>query len=705
MSSTTLKRTSSSLSSRDYQDNRGKRIKTSPEKSLPTGGKHTAKQQQPGILGKMGRVVSNFLNITPSSSQSSSSNLRSNNIPSSSQSSGTSDIDSVLQPHSGGSLALYNSYDQPTASGSSIQTLVDGYAGLSKENPVDITDDDDKSITEIIPPSRLIAQAAAASSSQNTPQIYPSLPNNQNQDLLFPESFSNRKPQSNNQLPTPANSQEDLEISQTSSNHQYLNKRNSQNESTALNHVNDRNHASSSTTNHQSEIIKLASFSHHTLKKQLSRPDVRLQTPPQTKKGWEFPRNSRSPSSSSTGSNRSYSRRDRKDRKFRSNIRSQQDIVSRRLSNYFKLISEASDQQGDERAGASARRVAKMFSGEVKSAGPAAEIAMKYFSRNGKDSKEAYRALMGVVAPKQTTLEDKTTPSTPVFSVSNKKVISQKAKQKAANFSAFKFEDQLKVLKGIQEEDEKKEREIEAKLKKPKVPTSLSPDQEAKVSNDLNDPRFTARIPKAQCDAKNIRRLKPTTWLDDEIMNFYGEMMVERSKSIGRKIHFFNSFFYQKLSENGYDSVKRWGKKFNLFDMAAIVFPVNIGNMHWTACAINLEKKRIEYYDSMGDYSGHRHNVFKCVREYLKQEHQLRKGTPFDFTGWEDDFNEKTPQQNNGSDCGVFSCQTLEMITRGRDTKKGFEFDASSMSFFRRLMVWEIGNGKLEPRTWGNPSV
>ncbi len=59
-----------------------------------------------------------------------------------------------------------------------------------------------------------------------------------------------------------------------------------------------------------------------------------------------------------------------------------------------------------------------------------------------------------------------------------------------------------------------------------------------------------------------------------------------------------------------------------------------------------------------------------------------------------------TPQQNNGSDCGVFSCQTLEALARGKDlvNLKEWEFGARNMKFMRELMVYEIATGKLVKR-------
>lgn len=38
--------------------------------------------------------------------------------------------------------------------------------------------------------------------------------------------------------------------------------------------------------------------------------------------------------------------------------------------------------------------------------------------------------------------------------------------------------------------------------------------------------------------------------------------------------------------------------------------PINIGNMHWIAAAINFKHKRFEYFDSMGDYGSTMTSVF-----------------------------------------------------------------------------------------------
>jgi sentrin-specific protease 1 len=81
------------------------------------------------------------------------------------------------------------------------------------------------------------------------------------------------------------------------------------------------------------------------------------------------------------------------------------------------------------------------------------------------------------------------------------------------------------------------------------------------------------------------------------------------------------------------------------------------------------------------------------LRSYLDKEHQDKKKAPFDFDGWDDYFSEETPQQENGFDCGVFLCQTMENLSRGVPVP--FDFTQANMPYLRRRMVWEITQQQL----------
>jgi sentrin-specific protease 1 len=55
-------------------------------------------------------------------------------------------------------------------------------------------------------------------------------------------------------------------------------------------------------------------------------------------------------------------------------------------------------------------------------------------------------------------------------------------------------------------------------------------------------------------------------------------------------------------------------------------------------------------------------------------------------------ISQDTPQQENGYDCGVFTCQFLEALSRGEEV---FNFSQRNMPYLRRRMIWEVGHAKF----------
>ncbi|TCD70067.1 Smt3-specific protease [Steccherinum ochraceum] len=244
-----------------------------------------------------------------------------------------------------------------------------------------------------------------------------------------------------------------------------------------------------------------------------------------------------------------------------------------------------------------------------------------------------------------------------------------------------------------------KDKAIETRIRPP-YPTQLPPDDDAEVDKLLRKRGMVWKCAREQVSETDLSRLRPAQWLNDEIINFYGAMILARSEANKEnpkslKVHYFSSFFWSKLKTTGYEKgrLAKWTKAFDLFQKDVVLFPVNHNNAHWTAAAINFKKKRIESYDSMGM---DRSSVYKLLREYLNAEHKNKKHKEFDFSGWTDHVLEDTPQQENGFDCGVFTCQFLETLSRGEE---GFPFTQQHMPYLRRRMVWEICNGRLREDT------
>lgn len=101
-----------------------------------------------------------------------------------------------------------------------------------------------------------------------------------------------------------------------------------------------------------------------------------------------------------------------------------------------------------------------------------------------------------------------------------------------------------------------------------------------------------------------------------------------------------------------------------------------------------MKNKTIRYYDSMGHPN---QLVLEALEQYLKDESMDKKKVRFDMSDWTIEHVRDCPQQKNGSDCGVFSCQFAEFISR--DSQVSFE--QQHMQYFRRKMIYEIATGKL----------
>ena len=187
---------------------------------------------------------------------------------------------------------------------------------------------------------------------------------------------------------------------------------------------------------------------------------------------------------------------------------------------------------------------------------------------------------------------------------------------------------------------------------------------------------------------RDMSTLRPLAWLNDEVINFYMNLLIERGKSDNYpSVYAFNTFFYPKLDQNGYDSLKRWTRKVDVFAHDFLLVPVHRG-MHWCMAIIDMKEKVVRYYDSM---NGRYQRCLDLLLTYLQKESLDKKKQAFDTSGWEKEHAEDIPQQNNGSDCGMFACMYAEYISRGAP----ITFTQDDMPYFRRKVVYEILKVKL----------
>ena len=87
-----------------------------------------------------------------------------------------------------------------------------------------------------------------------------------------------------------------------------------------------------------------------------------------------------------------------------------------------------------------------------------------------------------------------------------------------------------------------------------------------------------------------------------------------------------------------------------------------------------------------------RFDVVENIKNYLKEEHLDKKKFKIDLSEWGSVcMGVDSPQQTNGSDCGVFMCTTAEFISRNCK----LNFCQAEIPLLRKTMVVEILQAKL----------
>ncbi|XP_009999812.1 PREDICTED: sentrin-specific protease 2, partial [Chaetura pelagica] len=189
---------------------------------------------------------------------------------------------------------------------------------------------------------------------------------------------------------------------------------------------------------------------------------------------------------------------------------------------------------------------------------------------------------------------------------------------------------------------------------------------------------------------EDLQTLSNLCWLNDEVINFYMNLLMERNKKEGYpSVHVFSTFFYPKLLSGGHKAVGRWTRKVDLFKQDLIIVPIHL-RAHWALGVIDVRKKNIKYLDSLGQ-SGDK--ICDTLFQYLQEESWVRRHLELTRSEWTLHSMEphEIPQQDNGSDCGVFMCKYADYISRD----KQINFTQSHMPYFRMRMAWEIIHQQL----------
>ena len=232
-------------------------------------------------------------------------------------------------------------------------------------------------------------------------------------------------------------------------------------------------------------------------------------------------------------------------------------------------------------------------------------------------------------------------------------------------------------------------------IEKKKEP--LSEEDDAKVMQawrESSDDKIVSRLSGEEVDRRSLKRLHCDGWLNDKIINFSMALLNERNKALyswkkSLRSYFFDSFFLSALVDNEglftYEKVREWTSNINVFNAEKLFFLVHLRN-HWMLVVIFMAEKRIQLFDSMEESRRSEEvkqsmdNLLKWLSSESKRLDDLedRRYRAKHVAGnklkvqqgflsadeWEISFTwkESIPQQNNGSDCGVYTIAFADFL-------------------------------------------
>ncbi|KAJ0234436.1 Ulp1 protease family [Hirschfeldia incana] len=190
---------------------------------------------------------------------------------------------------------------------------------------------------------------------------------------------------------------------------------------------------------------------------------------------------------------------------------------------------------------------------------------------------------------------------------------------------------------------------------------------------------------------ETLQCLKRCAWLNDDVINLYLELLKERETRDPQKYfkcHFFNTFFYVKLTRPSYNykAVRRWTRYkrlgYNLIDCDIIFVPIH-RDVHWTLAVINKRECKFLYLDSL---NGSDPTILNALAKYLVDEVKDKNGKIIDVSSWDREYVKDLPLQQNGYDCGMFMLKYIDFYSRGLE----LNFSQKNMPYFRSRTAKEI---------------
>jgi hypothetical protein len=190
----------------------------------------------------------------------------------------------------------------------------------------------------------------------------------------------------------------------------------------------------------------------------------------------------------------------------------------------------------------------------------------------------------------------------------------------------------------------------------------------------------------------DVQVLKPRGWLSDEVINYMIAMIREEDRP--RSDVMMSTFFYTKLMGGNdvysFERVQRWWRRLepnrSIGQIRRVFIPMHINNNHWILAVIDMPNHQILQYDSHNSNNEIHHTLLEPLKRWVSDQ----SGHSIDASSWPI-IAQRTPQQQNGFDCGVF----LLIILRRLINNQPLNFTQADIPNTRRQIVADIIHNQL----------
>lgn len=204
---------------------------------------------------------------------------------------------------------------------------------------------------------------------------------------------------------------------------------------------------------------------------------------------------------------------------------------------------------------------------------------------------------------------------------------------------------------------------------------------------------------------KSFQTLREGKWLNDTIiLNFFSLLKSKLNTSNNTRNYFMTPFFFKNSTYGNnnnrqfdYNNVRgychprkdfSYRNEIDLFEYDKVFFPCNIRSYHWVLIVVFIKDGILRCYDS---FLGTHDKYVGMVQQYFAEEWKISKKDNSTWTHLEVEYCKDLPHQENGYDCGVFTCMYGYFLSMNR----GFSFHQDQLAHVRKCIALSIIKDQL----------